>query len=96
MAGRELALTRAEVAQLTRFRKIAGNEYVDVTWVPATSNDVERLFSVAGRVFSSMRPAMHPTTLETIVMLRFNRQLSSVSVVASAIQATRKRNAAVL
>ncbi|EGZ06440.1 hypothetical protein PHYSODRAFT_341702 [Phytophthora sojae] len=37
-------------------------QFVDLRWIPPTSNDVERLFSRKGPT----------TTLETLVMLEFN------------------------
>ncbi|DBA03755.1 TPA: hypothetical protein N0F65_004172, partial [Lagenidium giganteum] len=47
--------------------------YGDLPWVPPTSNDVERLFATAGRVMTDLRKAMEPSTLETTLMLRYNR-----------------------
>ncbi|KAG6954827.1 hypothetical protein JG687_00011576, partial [Phytophthora cactorum] len=38
-------------------------------------NDVERLFSTAGFVLTYRRQRMHPTTLETLILLEFNRKL---------------------
>jgi hypothetical protein len=52
---------------------------VDVYWIPPTSDDVERLFTLAGRIFSDHRRAMLPDTLELIVYLRFNRKLWGLS-----------------
>ncbi|KAG7387153.1 hypothetical protein PHYPSEUDO_014673 [Phytophthora pseudosyringae] len=46
---------------------------VDLRWVPPTSNDVERLFSRAGIVFSRLRRSLNPMTLETVMFLQYNR-----------------------
>ena len=43
------------------------SRYIDLRWIPATSNEVERLFSRAGLVLTSRRRAMHPTTLESLL-----------------------------
>ncbi|KAE9341381.1 hypothetical protein PF008_g10647 [Phytophthora fragariae] len=66
---------------------------VDLSWIPATSNDVERLFSRAGLVFSSLRRAMAPTTLETILFLNYNRVWWDASAVAEAIERTKRKAA---
>ncbi|KAE9036222.1 hypothetical protein PR001_g8930 [Phytophthora rubi] len=66
---------------------------VDLSWVPATSNDVERLFSRAGLVFSSLRRAMAPTTLETILFLNYNRVWWDATAVAEAIEHTKRKAA---
>ncbi|DBA03955.1 TPA: hypothetical protein N0F65_010608, partial [Lagenidium giganteum] len=69
----------------------SNSNYTNVTWVPATSDEVEHMFSTAVRVCAPLRRAMHPHTVETILMLRYNRTLWSPTVVAAAIAATKKR-----
>ncbi|KAG3001584.1 hypothetical protein PC120_g20187 [Phytophthora cactorum] len=49
--------------------------FIDLRWIPSTSNDVERLFLTAGLVLTDRRHRMHPTTLETLILLEFNRKL---------------------
>ncbi|OWY94177.1 hypothetical protein PHMEG_00036166 [Phytophthora megakarya] len=44
-------------------------------WSPPTSNDVQRLFSRAGIVFSHLRRGLNQTTLETVLFLQYNRSL---------------------
>ncbi|ETP00760.1 hypothetical protein F441_21889 [Phytophthora nicotianae CJ01A1] len=51
-----------------------------------TFNEVERLFSRAGLVLTVNRRAMHPTTLETLLFLEYNRTLWDPQLVASAVQ----------
>ncbi|KAG6945256.1 hypothetical protein JG688_00016653, partial [Phytophthora aleatoria] len=41
--------------------------FIDLRWIPSTSNDVERLFSTARLVLTDRRQRMHPTTLETLI-----------------------------
>ncbi|KAF1790463.1 Ribonuclease H-like domain [Phytophthora cactorum] len=50
----------------------------NMKWVPPTSNDVERLFSRAGIVYSRLRRSLNPMTLETILFLQYNRVSSIV------------------
>lgn len=45
----------------------------DLKWIPPTSNDVERLISRAGIVFSRLRRGMNPATLESVLFLQQNR-----------------------
>ncbi|ETP37440.1 hypothetical protein F442_14753 [Phytophthora nicotianae P10297] len=63
----------------------------NLKWIPPTSNDVERLFSRAGIVFSRLRRSLNPMTLETILFLQFNRSLWDASAVAEAIEFGKKR-----
>ncbi|OWZ06336.1 hypothetical protein PHMEG_00021418 [Phytophthora megakarya] len=62
----------------------------DLKWIPPTSNDVERLFSRAGIVFSRLRRGMSPTTLESVLFLQQNRSLWDANVVADAIERSKK------
>ncbi|KAG2792530.1 hypothetical protein PC111_g23423 [Phytophthora cactorum] len=57
------------------------SRFIDLPWIPSTSNDVERLFSTAGIVLTDRRQRMHPTTLETLILLEFNRKLWDADVV---------------
>jgi hypothetical protein len=45
----------------------------DLRWIPTTSNDVERLFSTAGRVLTPESQAMNPVRLETLLFLEYNK-----------------------
>ncbi|ETN23332.1 hypothetical protein PPTG_02930 [Phytophthora nicotianae INRA-310] len=49
--------------------------YVGVEWIPPTFNDVKRLFSQAGLVYSDRRQSMLPGTLENLLFLQKNRAL---------------------
>ncbi|DAZ95335.1 TPA: LOW QUALITY PROTEIN: hypothetical protein N0F65_002442 [Lagenidium giganteum] len=57
--------------------------YGDLSWIPLTSNEVERLFSKAGRIFSRHQRGMDACTLETLLFLRYNRELWDVQTVAA-------------
>ncbi|DBA02742.1 TPA: hypothetical protein N0F65_010670 [Lagenidium giganteum] len=64
--------------------------YGDQSWISPTSNEVERLFSKAGRIFSRDRRGMDACTLETLLFLRYNRELWDVQTVA-AISSRKRR-----
>ena len=49
--------------------------YKPTLHISPTSNIVERLFSRCGLIMRSHRRLMDPSTLEMLVMLRFNRDL---------------------
>ncbi|KAE9046065.1 hypothetical protein PR002_g1893 [Phytophthora rubi] len=67
------------------------SRYIDLRWIPSTSNEVERLFSRAGLVFSVYRRAMHPTTLETLLFLVYNRDLWDPQLVAAGVRQVGRR-----
>ncbi|KAE8891566.1 hypothetical protein PF005_g10966 [Phytophthora fragariae] len=70
------------VAQAFKRRKTAKRSaYVDVGYVPSTSNECERLFSRAELIFSDLRKSMDRVTLETLVFLHCNRSLWNVYTV---------------
>jgi hypothetical protein len=48
------------------------SSFIDLRWIPATSNEVERLFSRAGLVFSERRQGMFPLSLEKLMLLEWN------------------------
>jgi hypothetical protein len=56
--------------------------YVNTNFLLPTSNEVERLFSQAKRVFSPHRTRMDPSTLEALLFLNQNRNLFNVKTVA--------------
>ncbi|DBA04520.1 TPA: hypothetical protein N0F65_011068 [Lagenidium giganteum] len=49
--------------------------YGDLSRIPPTSNVVERLFSKVGRIFSRDRRGIDACTMETLLFLRYNREL---------------------
>lgn len=66
-------------------------ERAELGWIPPTSNDVERLFSRAGLVFSRLRRSMTLMTLKSMMFIQFNRCLGDASAVAEAIETERAR-----
>ncbi|POM73738.1 Hypothetical protein PHPALM_9386 [Phytophthora palmivora] len=59
-------------ADMTLHKRTAPIRHIDLSWVPPTSNDVERLFSRTGIMFSRLRRSLNPTTLETMLFLQYN------------------------
>ncbi len=66
-------------------RKVAKNEYVDLSYVPPTSNVVERLFSAARLVLTDYRKSMTPYTFECIMFLKINRDYWDIDLVATIV-----------
>ena len=60
------------------------NEHFDLAWLPATSNTVERLFSVVGAVavFTDYRKKTSPINLEAQIFLHMNKEYWKVKTVA--------------
>ncbi|EGZ09245.1 hypothetical protein PHYSODRAFT_381236, partial [Phytophthora sojae] len=48
------------------------SKYIDLNWLPATSVEVERLFSTMKCMLGYLRKRMSAETLETILFLRMN------------------------
>lgn len=63
----------------------AAAEYIDTTFLLPTSNDVERLFSLASRLYTPHRRCMQPRTLEALVFLNRNRDLWDEALVAQIV-----------
>jgi hypothetical protein len=59
------------------------SNYVNLAWIPATSNVVERLFSRLKLVFSTRRKSLSPAHLEMVLMLSFNKALWNMVDVGS-------------
>jgi len=55
-------------------RKVsAGSKYIDLTWIPPTSNIVERLFSAARLVLTDYRKSMDDYSFECLMFLKTNK-----------------------
>ena len=64
------------VAKAFKRRKVVKrNSYVDVAYVPPTSNECERFFSQAKYVLTDQRKCMDAATVETLLFLAFNRSM---------------------
>ena len=57
-------------------------QYQDLTFIPPTSNLVERLFSAASFVMTDLRKSTLPKNLETIMFLKCNREWWDVELMA--------------
>ncbi|EGZ14663.1 hypothetical protein PHYSODRAFT_333013 [Phytophthora sojae] len=57
------------------------SQYVDVAYVPPTSNEYERFFSAAKLVLTDVRKSLSPTMLEMLMCLQYNRDLWDVNTV---------------
>ena len=62
-------------------KKVKKSNYSSLNHISATSNIVERLFSRAKLVMTAQRRCMDPSTLEAILMLRFNHDLWDIYLV---------------
>lgn len=63
-------------------RKLNISSYVDTTFIPPTSNVVERLFSGARLILTDYRKSMTPYTFECVMFLKMNRDLWDISLIA--------------
>ena len=66
-------------------KRVKTSNYRHFDHVSATSNVVERLFSQAKLVMTPERRGMDPSTLESILMLRFNRDLWDIYLVDAVV-----------
>ncbi|EGZ26798.1 hypothetical protein PHYSODRAFT_255233 [Phytophthora sojae] len=57
------------------------SQYVDVAYVPPTSNECEHFFSAAKPVLTDVRKSLSPTMLEMLMCLQYNRDLWDVNTV---------------
>jgi len=62
--------------------KQMSSKYINTNILIPTSCEVERLFSLAKRVFSPYRRSLHPQTLETLLFLNRNKSLCNLALVA--------------
>ena len=54
---------------------VAKSEYIPLDWIPVTSCEAERLFSLCRKIFTEFRRAMTTKTLEMLIFLKINREL---------------------
>lgn len=77
----EIELSFAERAiQAYKTQRVAPSEskYVNLAWIPPTTNHVERFFSRLKLVFSDRRKSLTPKHLEAVLYLLVNRNLWDV------------------
>ena len=83
-------LQRSKRQRLT----LGGDEvrrYPNLRWIPPTSKDAERLFSLCKQFFSEFRKAMNPRTLEALIYLKVNTAYWDIKTVAGVINEKQKR-----
>ncbi|KAG4048361.1 hypothetical protein JG687_00010411 [Phytophthora cactorum] len=85
-ASRKKKMSFAQVA-LQEKQAVCESKYVNLAWIPPTSDDVERLFSQAGQIYNEQRQEMLPANLELLLFLRFNRSLWDEVAVARVLRA---------
>ena len=78
----------ASIIAASKRRRIVGSssKYIPLDWIPTSTCEVERLFSVCRHVFSDWRKSMLDTTLENAVYLRVNRGLWDINTCALALE----------
>ena len=70
---------------LKKKRKVVTNEFIDMSFIPPTSNIVERLFSAARLVLTDYRKSMSPYTFECVMFLKINQDLWDASLVSNIV-----------
>ena len=64
------------------------SEFMDLSFIPPTSNIVERLFSAAKLVLRDQRASLLPITFEMLLFLKVNRDWWNLQTVHKAMQAS--------
>lgn len=68
---------------LKKRKVVRGAAYINVDFIPPTSNECEGFFSRTKLVYSDLRKSMDPVTLESLMFLYCNRELWDVCAVES-------------
>ena len=55
--------------------KMKKSSYINVDWIPPTSNEVERFFSSCKEVYTKYRKRLHPVTLEMQLFLKLHTEI---------------------
>jgi hypothetical protein len=77
--------TQIAIHALKKKKKRVQMEYIDMSFIPPTSNIVERLFSAARLVLTDYRKSMSPYTFECVMFLKINRKLWDSSLICSIV-----------
>lgn len=80
---------KAAIENRSTCRAIKRSAFIDLNWLPATSCQVERLFSLLKCKIGYLRKSMSAELLEVIVYLRLNWDLVTDEVVSSAVRSAR-------
>ncbi|RLN86024.1 hypothetical protein BBJ28_00020367 [Nothophytophthora sp. Chile5] len=85
--------TSTFVADAFKHRKVTKRAgYMDVLFVPPTSNECKRFFSSVKLVYSDLRKSMDIATLEKVMLLRYNADFWDVYTVERVRSAMSSRN----
>ena len=66
-------------------RNLKTSEYMNLNFIPATSNMVERLFSLSRRMYSDHQKSLNNTTFENIIFLNQNNKFWNEETVDKSI-----------
>ncbi|EGZ30684.1 hypothetical protein PHYSODRAFT_475146 [Phytophthora sojae] len=80
---KDLSTTSSHVVTPQLETGLKNASYVDVSYIPPTSNVCERFFSSAKLVYSDLRKKMDYETLEDVMMLKYNDALWNAYTVQS-------------
>ena len=78
----------AEQAMRNKRRKVStarDHHYINLEFIPPTSNVVERLFSSARLVLTDYRKSMTPYTFECVMFLKFNATMWDINTVSKIV-----------
>lgn len=78
----EAVLNKAKKQRIDTDKK---SKYIKVGWIPCTTCEVERLFSMCKHIFSPFRKALLPETIEILLYLHANRELWDINTFGRAI-----------
>ncbi|OWY96363.1 hypothetical protein PHMEG_00033383 [Phytophthora megakarya] len=79
--AREATSNATVKAALKKRRVSKCSNYVDVSYVPPTSNECERFFSATKLVLSDLRKSLSPNKLEMLLLLQYNHKMGDVHMV---------------
>ena len=70
----------------TKKRKLeTKSKYMDMSYIPATSNVVDRFFSQCKNVLTDKRQSMYPINFEAVMFLKMNRHLWDIRLLSKVI-----------
>lgn len=70
------------------------NEYINCDFILGSAAEVERLWSIAGKVFPKDRANMHPIQVEALLFLRINKRFWDKREVVEAIRQAKQEASA--
>ncbi|ETI52712.1 hypothetical protein F443_04263 [Phytophthora nicotianae P1569] len=73
-------------------REKSRSKYMDLSWIPATSVEVERLFAKMKCMLGYLRKSMSKKTLEVILFLRMNWDLVTNEITTKAVRNAREED----